>query len=182
MPLASGFRMWQDESVKLCTRRFFVSKFNDFWYSKVVPVPSYLFLDLSSEQKLNCNREFELSFTAQVGSQTGGIFCVNMDTSWWCHSIGTECYNSMDWSQVHKSFYTTPLAHGQVRDWRVSRNLGTFMTFGALGENWAFKIHLNWSLFVEQQWGDRHLSTGKSTDIDVRDSFHIYNWRHFRRH
>lgn len=46
-----------------------------------LPEPSYLFLDLSSEKKLSCNRESELSSAAQVRSQTGGIPHVNMETS-----------------------------------------------------------------------------------------------------
>lgn len=143
MPLASRFRMW----LWICNfvqGYFFFQNSMTFAVARSgLPEPSYLFLDLSSEQKLSCNRESESRFTAQVRSQTGGICHVNMETSWWCHSIGAECCNNMDWSQVYKSFHTTSLAHKQFRDWRVSRNLGTGMTFEALCENWAFKNHSN---------------------------------------
>lgn len=81
-------------------------------------------------------------------------------------------------SQVHKSLYITSSAHRQVRDWRVSRNLGTRMPFKALlCENWAFNRHSKRSLFVEARWEDGHLPTGSCPDTDVDDSFHIHNWR-----
>lgn len=153
MPSASRFRIWLWIYNFVQGDFFFQNSVNFGVARPGLPETSHLFLDLSSEQKLSCNRESELSFAAQVRSQTGRISWVNMETSWWCHSGGAECYNNVDWWEIHKSFSATPLAHKQGGNWRVSRNLGISMTFEALFRNCAFKNRSNWSVFVEQQWG-----------------------------